>query len=314
MRTKPLLLASVLLNLIFAGWLMLVLGTRPGHPTPSPTIDTNPASAASITPQAAVPDAALHPAGASRVVPLDWRQVESPDYKQYIANLRTIGCPEKTIKEIIVADVNDLFSSRMASVTKTNQYQYWRKEPVSRSEEQERQLGGLYAQKREVLKDLGVHAPDFNDLLGEAFHGTMEARDLEIAFLPESKRQQIKEVIFQQAQQEAAAGNDVARSEPIEQQAQARIQSLLTTEEFKEYELRTSIDASQLREVLDPLAPTEQEFRVVFDSWRNLKAFGPATAEYREAQQSSETTLQQLLGPARFQLYLGGVKLLGYSK
>ena len=66
--------------------------------------------------------------------------------------------------------------------------------------------------------------------------------------------------------------------------------------------------------MLDPLALTEQEFKAIFDSWRSLKAFGPGMAQYREAQQSSEISLQQLLGPDRFQLYLGGVKLLGYSK
>jgi hypothetical protein len=58
--------------------------------------------------------------------------------------LRAIGCPEKTIKDIIAADVNDLFASRMASVTQTNQYRYWRQETMSRSEEQQTQLRDLY--------------------------------------------------------------------------------------------------------------------------------------------------------------------------
>jgi hypothetical protein len=244
----------------------------------------------------------------------DWRQVESDDYKQYLANLRAIGCPEKTVRDIIVADVNDLFASKAAALTRTNQYQYWRKEPVTRSEEQAKRLRDLYTQKREVMKTLGVDATDFTDLLGEAFRDNMEERELELAFLPESKRQQVKETLFVQAQQEVAEGNDVSRHGAIEQETQARIGSLLTPEEYKEYELRCSMDALQLRGVLDGTALTEQEFRVIFDSWRSLKAFSPGTAEYREAQQSSETTIQQLLGPDRFQFYLGGVKLLGYAK
>ena len=88
---------------------------------------------------------------------------------------------------------------------------------------------------------------------------------------------------------------------------------MLTPEEFKEYEVRCSTDASSLRGVLDPLALTEPEFRAIFDSWRSLKTFSPGTAEYREAQQSSEATLKQLLGPERFRPYLDGVKLLGYA-
>ena len=31
-----------------------------------------------------------------------WRDVESPDYPVYIANLRAIGCPEQTIRDIIM--------------------------------------------------------------------------------------------------------------------------------------------------------------------------------------------------------------------
>src|SRR6516162_1933421 len=34
-----------------------------------------------------------------------WRDVESPDYPVYIANLRAIGCPEQTIRDLIIADV-----------------------------------------------------------------------------------------------------------------------------------------------------------------------------------------------------------------
>src|SRR5437879_3228181 len=34
-----------------------------------------------------------------------WRQLESEDYAQYVANLRKVGCPEKTIRDIVVADL-----------------------------------------------------------------------------------------------------------------------------------------------------------------------------------------------------------------
>src|SRR6267154_3522550 len=41
-----------------------------------------------------------------------WQEVESPDYPTYIANLRSIGCPEQTIRDIIIADVNALYSRK----------------------------------------------------------------------------------------------------------------------------------------------------------------------------------------------------------
>lgn len=36
---------------------------------------------------------------------LNWRQIESTNYSEYIANLRSIGCPEPTIRDIVAADV-----------------------------------------------------------------------------------------------------------------------------------------------------------------------------------------------------------------
>ena len=40
----------------------------------------------------------------------DWRQVEAPDYPTYIANLRAIKCPEQTVRDIIMADVANVFA------------------------------------------------------------------------------------------------------------------------------------------------------------------------------------------------------------
>src|SRR5262245_41874041 len=36
--------------------------------------------------------------------PIRWSDIESSEYRTYIANLRSIGCPEQTIRDIIVAD------------------------------------------------------------------------------------------------------------------------------------------------------------------------------------------------------------------
>lgn len=254
------------------------------------------------------------PVATPRATPFDWRQVESPDYKEYIASLRAIGCPEKTIKEIITADVNDLFSARRATITQTNHYEYWRATPMNLTEEQRRLLQQLYIEKSEVLKALGIESSDLADLFAEHHRGDVELKELELEFLSEPKRQSVKDLLFRMAQQELAAGDDRRKLDDFEQQTQSAIKSLLTPDEFHDYELRTSIPASQLREVLKYMEPTEQEFLTIFESWNTLNAQPPGSAEYREAQQSSEAALQQLLGPSRFELYLKGVKQLGYSQ
>jgi hypothetical protein len=49
-----------------------------------------------------------------------WEAVESGDYLTYIENLRTIGCPEETIRDIISADVNKLFDQRWKEIKKAS--------------------------------------------------------------------------------------------------------------------------------------------------------------------------------------------------
>jgi hypothetical protein len=278
-------------------------------------------AATNVTSAIRVPDAlkAAHivppqPVETRRTAPFDWRQVESPDYREYIANLRAIGCPEKTIKEIITADVNDLFSVRRAGITQTNHYEYWRASSVSLTEDQSKQLQELSTERIDVLKALGVEPSDLADLIAEYYRGDMESKGLEIEFLSEPKRQDVKDLLFEMAQQQLAAKDDPIKVADIEQKTQSSIKALLTPEEFQDYELRTSVPALQLREVLKAMEPTEQEFKTIFASWTALNAHQSGSPEYREAQQSSETALQTLLGPNRFELYLKGVKMLGYSK
>ncbi len=53
---------------------------------------------------------------ASQPLTFNWSAVESSDYPTYIANLRAIGCPEPTIRDIIKADVHSLYAARCESL------------------------------------------------------------------------------------------------------------------------------------------------------------------------------------------------------
>ena len=54
-----------------------------------------------------------------------WAQVEAADYRVYLANLRGIGCPESTVRDILIADVNDLFSGRVRTLVDGVSGQFW---------------------------------------------------------------------------------------------------------------------------------------------------------------------------------------------
>ena len=43
---------------------------------------------------------------------MTWETVEASSYLDYIDNLRRIDCPEETIRDIILADVNKLYKTK----------------------------------------------------------------------------------------------------------------------------------------------------------------------------------------------------------
>src|SRR5687767_2387679 len=106
------LLASLGLNLGLLGLFFLLLAVDPPRVGPRATrqrVVTNAVSR--VVTQTPEPEA--QPAAAESVaVRFHWRMIEAADYQKYIANLRAIRCPEATIQDIILADVNELFGQR----------------------------------------------------------------------------------------------------------------------------------------------------------------------------------------------------------
>src|SRR5436190_4011247 len=59
-------------------------------------------------------------------LPISWRAIESTNYQTYIANLRSIECPEETIRDIVVTDVAKLYAKRRAAIRAQGQpYKFW---------------------------------------------------------------------------------------------------------------------------------------------------------------------------------------------
>src|SRR5213083_265263 len=118
MRLRVALAVSLGLNVaLAAGWFFAT--RRPGHTSaPPPGPET-----------LAPPPNAPKPTVIVRRQNLTWDQIESADYPVYIANLRAIGCPASTIRDIIVADVNELYAERRAKEITIPAHQWWRSDP-----------------------------------------------------------------------------------------------------------------------------------------------------------------------------------------
>jgi len=227
-KTNRPLLISIFVNLALIGWIISLRVAHPRHMTTSATTNATTKTRPPAEESKAAHDFPPQFVSTNQANAFDWRQVESPDYKQYIANLRAIGCPEKTIKEIVTADVKDLFATRRAAIIQTNHYEYWRATPVNLSEEQGKQLQELSIEQSEVLKALGIEL-SAADLYALHYGGVIATkRELELEFLAEPKRQSLKDLLFRMAQQQVAAGDDQRKLHDLEEQTRSALKSRIS--------------------------------------------------------------------------------------
>jgi hypothetical protein len=253
--------------------------------------------------------------------PFHWNQVESEDYETYIANLRGIGCPEPTIRDIIVAEVNQLFARRRATEIATPDQQWWRSNPdpeVVRAAA--RELASLESERRVLLTHLlgddwhsagnafPVDEADPNPLNGPLL-GTLDpdvkAGVRDVTRIADQRLQDYLDRT--RANGESPNPAELAR---LGQQARAELALLLPPSHLEEYLLRYSDDAGLLRDQLQGIDVSPDQFRSLFrardeatqvlisNSSGNLS---PSTA--REIETNLNATIRETLGQEAFEYY-----------
>jgi hypothetical protein len=105
MKSSGSLTVSLLCNLALGASLLLLRHRSAANPGMPASVAPPPAVATKDRPAKAA--AGTEP---SLVVP--WREIESADYRQYIVNLRAVDCPEWLVRDIIVADIDDLYQQK----------------------------------------------------------------------------------------------------------------------------------------------------------------------------------------------------------
>jgi RNA polymerase sigma factor (sigma-70 family) len=208
---------------------------------------------------------------------LDWRQVESPDYRTYIKNLRSIGCPERTIRDIVVADVNALFDTKEKNGVVTNRIMYWRSNGTDLRQWVKEQL----IQRRQESENGRIAV--LKELLGE--NTPMEDRPANIAdadlkfslvdFVPPEERSQVLDAVKEfddvfnakfKPLLTDGKWDDKAREDYVEfhQNRAAKLLELLGPERVENYALRDSPLAHWLRFRYQGIDFSEVEFRQLF--------------------------------------------------
>ncbi len=258
---------------------------------------------------------------ATNTAPFDWRRVESSDYRQYVANLRAIGCPEKTLRDIILADVSELYRQRIREAMPANRFEYWRPGHYHDklfAPEVVQKLNALKAEQRGLLQTLlGGSFPEQTDALQSEIVGVSTERMLD--FLGPQRVAPVLELEQRYAEQMVdarAAGKDAAaRAEALKQllaKRDAALLTLLTPEEKFEYELRCSQTANAVRTGLGDFEPTEPEFREIVRLRKQFDdAFEPGgvgvpdsqAGERAQAEKALQAGLKAALGEARYERY-----------
>ena len=292
----------------FVGALLMVWFTG-HHSTPQHQADILPV-------ESPRPEKAAQTATPAPPPRFDWRNVESPDYRIYIKNLRATGCPEQTVRDIIMADVNALFDSReKESPAWTNRFEYWNLGAVLPRQWITAKLTERHNQfepeRVAILKELlGNKAPI------ESRAAKISDDDINLAlldFVPPEERMKAVAVISEtettfQTEFNPHLGqmSDQNRKDYTEffQAREAKLLEALGEQRKEDYDLRNSQLAGTLRFMVQGIDLTEDEFRELFRFAKpmqmTLDFFTPGTTdETLAARKLLQDKVRQLVGDQR---------------
>jgi hypothetical protein len=248
-----------------------------------------------------------------------WSEVESADFPTYIANLRRIRCPEKTIRDIIVAEVNDLYAERMAREITLPEQKWWLSDPeMDAFEAGMDQIRALDAEKNQLLAQLLGSGWDAQRTTANAsvvrFDGPVLSKlatetKASVERI-EANSSRLRTELEERARQEGR-GLDGAELARLRQETRRELAAILNPQELEEYLLRYSHGADQMREQLRGFGADADEFRRIFrarDTFDQqiaaLTGNDAATAQRRASlERLRDDAVRQAIGPERFGLY-----------
>lgn len=254
-----------------------------------------------------------------RPIDFSWLSVESSDYVTYIANLRAIGCPETTVRDIIVADVNQLYARKRNEDAAAQDQEWWRAEA---SQELQRSIlaraGQLEDERRALLTKL--LGPKWNDGPVPFDSATTPLAGPVLGALPEETKKAVRAITARSRERLQAyldelgglapAGAEMAK---LREKTRAELAEILNPSQLEEFLLRHSSNASQLRQELKGIEPTPDEFRALFRATDELDrelaqlAGSPGAAALKKREELEKNRLAAIktaLTPERFAAYL----------
>lgn len=306
-------MASLVMNLILA-----LRQPKSSAPAPGAAAQAGEAKAAGeSTPRAKTKVQTLREGVTNTVVKkFNWESVESADYKEYITNLRSIGCPEDTIRDIILADVNKLYDEKKKQVRGTpKKYEYWKSgNPWMASGDSETlvKIRALDEERGAFLRSLGIE-PDFKTEAANVFNPFETMLD----FLPDNKKTVVMKM-FSDMQTKMAkvmkdGQPDGKEMQKMQREMEEAVKQQMSPEEALQFELRFSTTANMMRSQIAGFDPNEDEFMKVYKLRKDFdEQFSPmgvmdeseAEREKRaKAEKELKAQIKESLGEERYKDY-----------
>lgn len=316
MSTKVLLLTSMCLNigLGFAYWWM----TRPVE---LPAIEpSRPLVVSTAGAKASVVSAIF-----TNVIPQEfqWSQLETTDYKEYIKRLRALNCPESTIQDIILADLDNLYEPKLNAlrghVPVAEPDRYWvhvKPPPAKLSPEADWAVREVQAERASLVRELlGVTERSLR-VKHDRHDDAVQSR---YAFLAAEQRERLIELekqygVFPEENNNSGRIIFWHLELSAEQLTQMRIElaEFMSAEQIREYDLRTAKHARHMKNDFETIGVNEAEFRAAYDAYDSWSLArherydfqNPPTPERLEAVKQQENRaiedMKRVLGAERY--------------
>lgn len=315
-------LRLILLVLCLAGNVWLATALLRHGSTASPAADA--AAKKTAAPENLFPTTtppAVNAAGAASTAAVSladfsWSQIYAPDFALYLKQLRGFATPDRQLHDIIYGAVDAGYRPQRRALRppakKADDAKFWARRNYysyaqQSTKEQRAQLRALQKQESELLKSL--FGADFLAQLTKE-SGGIDWMEKQYGFIPKELREKASEIEqeMQEAKSEIYALNEGNMDQygredlrKLEKKFHDEMAKILTPEQLKEWDLRHSDAANQLKNDLSAFDPKEDEFRALFDYKQASDALNPQrdpdsdaprpTAEERKANAEKQAAL-----------------------
>jgi len=295
-------LLSLTANVLLAGWwfrsrpearpaVAVVEGSASSSRPASSGLRFTPRNSGSVSAEAAAdPTVASTSANAP-----SWAQLLTTDLKEFVRRLRAAGCPEETVQDIILAEVTRRYSAHSRELWPEQNVvkPFWevqKNDPgdSKRSRERSRRNRELQKEKSALLVELLGVDPEKEQRKAEGQTDYVDYYERRVSFLPEEKREAVTRLLdeFEEKSQEFYARNrglyDAqyrAERGQMEAERMQMLAQVLSPQELREYELRQTQLASQLRNDLRSATVSREDYEAIYDV---RKRYGDSIYNYSD--------------------------------